>query len=93
MQGRVFSARHLLVQIPYLMAMLVAGPLAEYWAEPMMQNQTALSALFGQGSGSGMALLITLAGGCGLLIFVSGYVFRVIRQAETLLPDQAPTAA
>lgn len=29
-QGRVFSARQLLVQIPYLLGIFVAGPLAEY---------------------------------------------------------------
>jgi MFS transporter, DHA3 family, macrolide efflux protein len=30
-QGRVFSARQLLVQLPYLFGILVSGPLAEYW--------------------------------------------------------------
>lgn len=29
-QGRVFSARQLLVQAPYLLGIFVAGPLAEY---------------------------------------------------------------
>ena len=29
-QGRVFSARQLLVQLPYLLGILVSGPLAEY---------------------------------------------------------------
>jgi MFS family permease len=30
-QGRVLSARRLLVQIPYLIGVLIAGPLAEVW--------------------------------------------------------------
>lgn len=30
-QGRVFSARQLMVQIPYLLGILVSGLLAEYW--------------------------------------------------------------
>ncbi len=33
-QGRVFSARRLLVQIPYLIGILIAGPLAEWWNIP-----------------------------------------------------------
>jgi hypothetical protein len=33
-QGRVFSARQLLVQIPYLLGIFIAGPLAEQWSIP-----------------------------------------------------------
>jgi membrane protease YdiL (CAAX protease family) len=29
-QGRVFAARHLMVQTPYLIGILIAGPIAEY---------------------------------------------------------------
>ena len=34
--GRVFSARHLLVQIPYLFGILAAGYLAESFAIPLV---------------------------------------------------------
>ncbi len=87
-QGRVFSARHLLVQIPYLLAMLLVGPLAEYGTEPLMQNPGLPGGWFGGGRGAGMALLMALAGGGGTLTFLAGYLVRAVRQVETLLPDQ-----
>jgi len=65
-QGRVFSARQLLVQIPYLLGIFVSGYLAEAWA---------------------IAPVFILAGTCAALIFLAGYIFRNIRNAETILPD------
>ena len=35
-QGRVFSARHLLVQVPYLLGILVSGYLAEIFSIPLV---------------------------------------------------------
>ncbi len=66
-QGRVFSARHLLVQIPYLFGILVSGWLAE---------------------ASDIANVLIAAGVLGALIFLLGYVFHSVREAESLLPDQ-----
>jgi len=65
-QGRVFSARYLLVQIPYLFGILAAGYLAE--------------------AGSISRVLI-FAGIAGAFVFLMGYVFRKVREAEILLPD------
>ncbi len=67
-QGRVFSARQLLVQIPYLLGILVSGPLAEYRM--------------------GISPLLVLAGIAGGLVFLSGYLFRSVRNVEDLVPDQ-----
>ncbi len=65
-QGRVFSARHLLVQLPYLFGILLAGYL------------TAASAISG---------VLIFAGIAGALVFLFGYFFASVRNAEILLPD------
>ncbi|RPJ20093.1 MAG: MFS transporter [Chloroflexi bacterium] len=65
-QGRVFSARHLLVQIPYLLGILLAGYLAE--ASPISS-------------------VLIFAGIAGALVFLFGYLFSHVRDAEALLPD------
>lgn len=67
-QGRVFSARQLLVQIPYLLGVLSAGYLAET---------------------GGISQVLIFAGLAGALIFMMGYGFRQVREAEILLPDWA----
>lgn len=60
-QGRVFSARHLLVQVPYLFGILISGYLAEASAIP---------------------LVLILAGAVGALVFLAGYVFPPLRDAD-----------
>jgi MFS family permease len=67
-QGRVFSARHLLVQIPYLFGILMAGYLAE---------------------ASSISQVLICAGIAGAFVFLLGYVFRKVREAEILIPDPA----
>jgi len=67
-QGRVFSARHLLVQIPYLFGILFAGYLAE---------------------ASAISQVLICAGIAGASVFLLGYVFRKVREAEILIPDPA----
>ncbi len=70
-QGRVISARHLLVQIPYLLGVAISGPLADSGIIPSI------------------SLVLALAGLGGMAVFLSGYLFRPLRLAEDLLPDQA----
>jgi len=63
-QGRVFSARHLLVQIPYLIGILISGYLAE--------------------AGT-ISITLIFAGIAGTIVFLMGYVFHAVREAETSL--------
>lgn len=90
-QGRVFSARLLIAQVGAPVSMLLAGPLADRVFEPAMSSNGSLAPVFGSfvgiGSGSGMALLFVLAGLLSALTGLAGYFFKVIRNAETLLPD------
>ncbi|MCJ7434305.1 MAG: MFS transporter [Anaerolineales bacterium] len=86
-QGRVLSARHLMVQIPYLLGVLASGLLAEKVMTPLLKQDTLLARWLGSESGAGMSLLLVLAGISGAIIFLFGYVFRNIREIDSLTPD------
>jgi len=70
-QGRVFSARHLLVQIPYLFGILISGTLAE---------------------ANTISRVLIFTGIAGSVVFLLGYMFTPVRDAEILLPDQPETS-
>ncbi len=95
-QGRVFAVRRLIAQISSPLALLIAGPLADYVLEPMMQPAGALASVFGgllgTGPGAGMALMMVLSGLLGAAIGLSGYLFPAIRDVETILPDHDAVA-
>lgn len=69
----------------------MAGPLADRVFEPAMRSENSLTALLGwlvgAGPGAGMALMFVIAGVFGVLFGLGGYVFRVVRNAEDILPD------
>jgi len=71
--------------------MILAGPLADLFFEPGMMPQGAISSLFswivGYGPGAGMSLMLVLGGILGTLTGLAGYAFRVVRNAEDILPD------
>lgn len=90
-QGRVFATRAMIAQISAPVAMLLAGPLADYYFEPAMGAGGSLvpvfSGLLGSGPGAGMALMFLLAGLIGVLIGFGAYLFRVVRNVEDIIPD------
>jgi hypothetical protein len=90
-QGRVFSIRGLIAWISMPVAMLVAGPLADYVMGPAMQTGGALAPVFGPlvgvGPGAGIALIIIFSGLGMVLVGLCGYLVRAIREAESILPD------
>lgn len=90
-QGRVFATRRLIAQITAPLAMLLAGPLADFVFEPGMMAGGSMAALFGwlvgTGPGAGMALIFVISGLLGSLIGVVGYLIPTIRNAEDILPD------
>ncbi|MBN1666159.1 MAG: MFS transporter [Anaerolineales bacterium] len=91
LQGRVFSVRLLIAQITAPVAMLLAGPMADYVFEPAMAEGGVLtpwlSGLVGSGSGAGMAVMFLLSGTLGVLVGLSAYLFPLIRNVEDLIPD------
>jgi hypothetical protein len=90
-QGRVFAVRRLIAQITAPIAMLMAGPLADYTFEPAMAPGGSLASAFGglvgTGPGAGMALIFVWTGILGVLASLGGYLFPAVRNAEVILPD------
>ena len=90
-QGRGFAARRLIAQISAPVAMLVAGPMADYAFEPAMRDNGVLAPLLGwlvgTGPGAGMALMLVSAGLTGVGIVCAAYLSPAVRNAETILPD------
>jgi DHA3 family macrolide efflux protein-like MFS transporter len=92
LQGKVFSIRRLIAWFVSPLAMLIAGPLSDRVLEPAMRDPqsflaSSLGWVVGTGPGRGMALLFIVGGCLGALVGLSGYVFRVLRDVDTLLPD------
>lgn len=96
-QGRVFATRRLIAWLVTPLSRLAAGPLADYVFEPAMMPSGGLADLFGwlvgTGPGAGMGLMFVLMGVLGALAGVGGYAFKVIRNAEEILPDHEVAAA
>ncbi|MEM7116753.1 MAG: MFS transporter [Chloroflexota bacterium] len=95
-QGRVFSVRRLIAQITGPIAMLLAGPLADQVFEPAMLPGGALAPLFGgifgTAPGSGIRLIFVITGFLAMIVGALGYVFPVVRNIETILPDYEAVA-
>lgn len=90
MQGRVFGAMILGSELLAPLSFGFAGVLADKVFEPMMANPgiaSKFSWLVGTGKGSGMGLLIVLAGVLSLLFTSTAFLVRHVRDADTLLPD------
>jgi hypothetical protein len=90
-QGRVFATRRLIAQITAPLGMAVAGPLADWVFGPAMMPGGSLAPVFGwlvgTGEGAGIALIFVITGVAGILVGLSGYAFRAVRNAEDILPD------
>ncbi len=72
LQGRVFSARQLLTQIPYLIGVASSGWLAE----------SVISKITGTQNGIHLSTTLLLAGVFGSITFLIGYFFPAIRYAD-----------
>lgn len=96
-QGRVFATRRLIAWLTTPITPLIAGGLADVVLEPGMQVGGRLVGAFGwlvgSGPGAGMALLVIFTGVAAGLVGLLGYLFPVVRDAETILPDHDAAAA
>ena len=90
-QGKVFSVRRVIAQVTGPVGVLLAGPLADRVFEPAMESNTALAArlgpYFGTGAGSGIALMVALAGLIMGLTGITGFFIDRVYRVETQLPD------
>lgn len=71
MQGRVFSARDTIQYSTIPIGLFLGGILADYVFEPLMINaspfQESLSHIFGEGKGSGIAIIFFIVGVIGFI--------------------------
>lgn len=95
-QGRVFSIRRLIAWISTPLAMLVAGPLADFWLEPAMQSESALATVFGglvgTGAGAGMGLVMFFAGLATVIVAIVSFNVPAVRNVDELMPDHVQEA-
>lgn len=95
-QGRVFAIRRLIAWVSAPLAQLLAGPLADFVMEPAMQPGGALAGTFGRlvgtGAGAGMGLIMLVSGLFVTAVGLGAFLFPVVREAETLLPDHQQSA-
>lgn len=70
--GRVFGGFIFIAQISVPIAIVLAGPLADKVLQPWTRSSTFAAGLVGSGAGSGMALLLVLAGVLGLVCGLAG---------------------
>ncbi|MEJ1934460.1 MFS transporter [Nostoc sp. NIES-2111] len=90
-QGRVFATRSVVELATSSFAFLIAGPLADRIFEPAMLSNGGLapflSNIFGIGKGAGIALLYFISSLGLLIVGISGYAVRNLRDVEMLVPD------
>lgn len=94
LQGRIFGLLRMVAQATFPLALIIAGPLADRFFRPAMQEGGSLVPIFGSivgvGDGPGMSLLIIASGLLGILVGIAGYLVKTVRDIEVILPDQSP---
>jgi hypothetical protein len=90
-QGRVFATKSMVLLVASSVANLIAGLLADLVFEPAMMPggnfAPFFGSIFGTEKGSGMALMYVISSFGLLLVGLSGYIFRMVREIEAILPD------
>ncbi|GJD16876.1 similar to macrolide efflux protein [Rivularia sp. IAM M-261] len=91
LQGRVFAARSLVLQLASAVAFLISGPLADNVFVPKFIQQGSLvniwGGIFGTGTGAGIAMLYVISAVCMFLIGLLGFSIAPLRNLEKILPD------
>ncbi len=91
MQGRVFAANALILQIVSAIAIFIAGSLADRVFEPAMSPggiATILGGIFSSGSGAGMAVLYVITAINLLLVGCGGFAYRELQELEPIKPNR-----
>jgi MFS family permease len=92
-QGRVFATRAFIATMGIPLSQLMAGPLADWLEEVMMETSGVVEVIFGSGPGTGMALIIFVVGGLGMVVGLAGYLFPNVRYIDDRMPDHEKAAA
>ena len=90
-QGRVFSVRHTIAFISIPLAFVTAGPMADYFFEPLMAKGGPLALGIGQnlgtGPGRGIGLMCIIYAGIVLLVTLLSAANPRMLNVEQELPD------
>lgn len=89
MQGRVFALLFQMMYIGNPLSLLLTGPVVDYGLEPAVGSPgwRWVAPLVGSRPGSGMGLLMLVAGGVIFIITVLAYAWPKTRSLERDLPD------
>ena len=92
LQGRVFAVTRQISMVLTPVAYLLVGPLADRVFEPAAAQSgwNAITPVVGKGTGSGMGLMIVLAGSITAILTALMYAHPAIRNLEANLPDYLP---
>ncbi len=93
-QGRVMAAVGQMGMLATPLALLAAGPLADQMFEPAARAGALRSVawLVGAGPGSGIGLMLVIAGAATTLLGIGAYAVPGFRRIETILPDHLTEA-
>ena len=90
-QGRVFAIRNVVGGGTFPLAFVLAGPLADYIFEPLMQPDgplaDSLGIIIGTGPGRGTALMFIVLGMFGIVSVLVCFANHAIRRVDLDLPD------
>jgi MFS family permease len=95
LQGRIFGLENSISTITFPLGQLIAGLSVDHVLEPALMPggslANSLGKLTGTGAGAGIGLIVVIGGIFAILTGVAGYLFKPVREIETLLPDYEPT--
>lgn len=86
-QGRVFAIRWVVGLSMTPLAYMLAGPLADRFFVPLVDNNPWLFKLVGEGTGRGIGLMFVVAGVLTVVVQVAAYLYPRLRRVETEVPD------
>ncbi|AFY44069.1 MFS transporter [Nostoc sp. PCC 7107] len=95
-QGRVFAARSLLLQLASAAGVLIAGPLSDQVFIPAFRQGGSmvgiLGGIFGTGTAGGIAMLYVICSVCMTLVGIAGFSLPLLRNLEKIVPDHDAVA-
>jgi MFS family permease len=86
-QGRVFAIRWVVGLSTTPLAYVLAGPLADRFFVPLVDNNAWLFKLVGEGAGRGIGLMFIVAGLLTAAVQLTAYLYPRLRRVEKEIPD------
>lgn len=91
LHGRLFALRQMIMTAVVAVAYLVAGPLADWFFEPLLNTGTVyaqrLEPIIGAGPGRGIGFMFVVIGILAQTVSILAYAYSPIRHIEREVPD------